>query len=258
MRKNKEKCRSIGTTTKYIAMIVTVTIMLGTLAILAASFWDYIVVDGKKICVFKGVSKEVMQILLPLWGTWIGTILAFYFGKTNFETAAKSYDAVIEKLTPNEKIATMYVKDYMIPLWEIAYLQYETEKDITIEKILEYPQFAQYNRYPVFEKDNVVKCIVHRSLFYKFIQLKVKAELETSQIKTLTLNDLLNTDDNSIKETLAKSFEIVSIEQTLLNAKEKINNNPECADVFVTKTGKKDESVCGLVTDNMILKEAEV
>ncbi len=30
------------------------------------------------------------QSLLPIWGTWVGTVLAFYFGKSNFDAASKS------------------------------------------------------------------------------------------------------------------------------------------------------------------------
>jgi hypothetical protein len=45
------------------------------------------------------------QTLLPLWGTWIGTVLAFYFGKANFEAATQSYKDAIKTLTPEEKIS---------------------------------------------------------------------------------------------------------------------------------------------------------
>jgi ascorbate-specific PTS system EIIC-type component UlaA len=32
--------------------------------------------------------------LLPLWGTWLGTVLAFYFGKANFEAASNAFKRV--------------------------------------------------------------------------------------------------------------------------------------------------------------------
>lgn len=36
------------------------------------------------------ILQYVFGALLPLWGTWIGTILAFYYSKDNFESASKS------------------------------------------------------------------------------------------------------------------------------------------------------------------------
>ncbi|MDR0691719.1 MAG: hypothetical protein LBF69_01630 [Prevotellaceae bacterium] len=56
------------------------TIVIGTLAI-------GIFLLVAEICFDRGDSgiPFVTQSLLPLWGTWVGTILAFYFGKSNFE-----------------------------------------------------------------------------------------------------------------------------------------------------------------------------
>src|SRR5665647_1346053 len=65
------------------------------------------------------------QTLLPLWGTWIGTVLAFYFGKANFEAATKSYQDVIKNMSPEEKIAKLLVKDVMLPIKDILYLDYD-------------------------------------------------------------------------------------------------------------------------------------
>ncbi|MHB9143098.1 MAG: hypothetical protein ACYC25_14605, partial [Paludibacter sp.] len=87
------------------------------------------------------------QTLLPLWGTWIGTVLAYYFGKANFEAASKSYQDVIKKLTPEEKIAKLLVKDVMLPIRDILYLDYDTESPKLINDILKYPQFESYNRF---------------------------------------------------------------------------------------------------------------
>ena len=64
--------------------------------------------------------KFVAQTLLPLWGTWIGTILAFYFSRENFDAATKSYQNIIESMKPEEKIAKIMAKDAMLPLEKIT------------------------------------------------------------------------------------------------------------------------------------------
>ena len=80
----------------------------------------------------------------------------------------------------------------------------------------------------------------------------------TQLIKQLTLADLLNEENYSIQSQLNRGFAIVSKDATLLEAKNEIDNIPECFDVFVTKSGKKDEPVCGFITGSMILREASI
>jgi len=38
---------------------------------------------------FKDI-KDLFGMLLPLIGTWVGTVLAYYFSKDNFEAASKT------------------------------------------------------------------------------------------------------------------------------------------------------------------------
>jgi len=234
--------RNSGKTARGIALVVTISVMAGTLIIAAVS---YIRNDS-----------DILQTILPLWGTWIGTVLAFYFGKTNFEVASKSYNETIERLTPGEKIAKLYVRDCMTE--DIVFLEYDEVREKKIEDILKDERFENYNRFPIFE-NGIVKNIIHRSLFYEFIQLKVQQGLETCDIRELTLDDLLlQENDYSIKNKLERSLVVVSIDATLLEAKNAIETIPECEDVFVTKTGRKDEPICGLITNKMIFKEATV
>lgn len=201
------------------------------------------------------------QTLLPLWGTWIGTVLAFYFGKANFEAASKSYQEVIKTLTPDEKISKLLVKDVMLPLNKIEYLNLEEEKSKEIKVILDYPRFKDFNRFVVFDQNKAVKYMIHRSTFFEFTYLKYidfKKEGKNPYNETLTLNDLLTYNNEKIKNTLTRGFGFVSIESCLLDAKKVIDSIEECFDVFITQTGKSTEPVMGLITNNMIFNKAKV
>jgi len=201
------------------------------------------------------------QTLLPLWGTWIGTVLAYYFGKANFEAASKSYQDVIKKLTPEEKIAKLLVKDVMLPINDILYLDYDTESPKLINDILKYPQFESYNRFAVFDKNKVVKYMIHRSTFFQFIYQKYteqKTSGVTPDTEKLTLGDLLVTNDEKIKNTLTRGIGFISINANLLDAKRVIDATDECQNVFVTQNGKTSEPVLGLITNNRIFGYAKV
>lgn len=109
------------------------------------------------------------QTLFPLIGTWMGTILAYYFAKENFDVATKQYNKVIDKLTPDQKMESIKVKDVMIPFNTITsfqlpnYMDKSIIKDLTGEK-----KYKEINRF-VFLEGKVCKYIIHRSVFDAFI-----------------------------------------------------------------------------------------
>src|SRR5437764_473671 len=78
---------------------------------------------------FKGDAKDftdstryVFNALLPLLGTWVGTVLAYYFSKSNFESASQSVERMVS-LTLDQKLGKLSVEKEMIPLSQITLLQ---------------------------------------------------------------------------------------------------------------------------------------
>lgn len=202
------------------------------------------------------------QTLLPLWSTWIGTVLAFYFGKANFEAGTRSYQEALKlSQTPEEKIAKLAVKDIMLPVKDIVFLDYETELPNSLSAILSYPQFEPYNRFAVLDKNKVVKYMIHRGTIYEFLyaryeQLKKGGQpADTDQIK---LEELINSPDEKFKRTLTRGFGFVAFESNLLDAKRIMDATDECTDVFVTQNGKPTESILGLITNTRIFQNAKV
>src|SRR2546429_9060008 len=53
---------------------------------------------------FFDIAKYVLGVLLPVIGAWVGTVLAFYFGKENFEAASRSAANLVRQLSPREKL----------------------------------------------------------------------------------------------------------------------------------------------------------
>ena len=51
----------------------------------------------------KDTAQMVFTAVLPLFGAWVGTILAFYFGKENFEAATRSVTAIAKGVGYTEK-----------------------------------------------------------------------------------------------------------------------------------------------------------
>lgn len=207
----------------------------------------------------------VGQSLLPLWGTWVGTIIAFYFGRENFEAATKSYRDVIKTLTPEQKIAAIPVREVMIPVEKIKYMEYtEDTKKKKLVDILNDPIFREYFRMAFLTPEKILKYIIHKSTLAIFIVEKTQAKsMDGTPVKVeaeiLTLQDLIQYENSEsrIPAMLKRGYGFVSIGACLLDAKKIIDSLPECQDVFVTQNGKENEPVLGLITNNMILEKAK-
>src|SRR5215813_14198228 len=70
-------------------------ILLGTIVILAAGWSQLYDTSGKNPTALKDAAQLIFTSILPLLGTWVGTVLAFYFTKESLEAASRTtLDAV--------------------------------------------------------------------------------------------------------------------------------------------------------------------
>jgi len=178
---NKKKSDCVIRT---IALSITFAVLIITLFIAVYSLtWGRYDEDLKDI---------VTKTLIPLWGTWIGTVLAFYFGKDNFDAASKSYQDTIDKLTSeDEKLEKIKVADCMIKtgIWCSSLKEIE-EKEIS--KIL---KENKEGRFIIVDDNKVVQHVIHRSIIERFIALVALRDPEL-----LTKVDIENNNDESTDE----------------------------------------------------------
>jgi len=241
---NKKNCS--GFVIPTLALSITGVVLLITVFIAI-----YSMICGQNNPDFKDIT---VKTLIPLWGTWIGTVLAFYFGKDNFDAASKTYKETIDKLTAKEKMEEIFVKNCMIPLYDIEYSIYD---EIRPKHICDILSEKEENRFVILEKELVAKYVIHRSMLDRFLALEVAKGTSTEKIQELTFEDFENCEDKTIKNVLENSFSVIPINSNLLKAKEAVDNDG-CSDIFISETGSKKEKVKGWITNIMILKEAEV
>lgn len=60
-----------------------------------------------------GSAREVFSTIVPLFGTWVGTILAFYFSRENFREANDAVNRAFAQLTPDQKLQQTSVRQAM-------------------------------------------------------------------------------------------------------------------------------------------------
>jgi hypothetical protein len=227
--------------------------ILGIVAIVFTSIW------GEKGETITNV-KDILTMLLPLIGAWVGTVLAFYFSKDNFKAASDSTRDLFKTFkTSEEKLKTIRISDVMIKedtMTKLILTKDESEiklKTDIMDNILEKNKNNPINRLPVLTVNLHPKYIIHRSLFDKFF---VKMVLDKKNIEDLTLSDMSK--DPEFENALTKSFGTIRESSNLAEAKHIIDNVTSCQDVFVTETGEPNSKVIGWVTNVLVAKASEI
>lgn len=99
-------------TRDYIALLVIAVGILGITAVAVAAI--VFARDSERA----NTTMAVFTALLPVVGTWIGTVLAFYFAKENFQAASDATRATLKQagaLTEDTKVT-----EVMTPLGNIS------------------------------------------------------------------------------------------------------------------------------------------
>jgi len=206
----------------------------------------------------KDTSQMVFTAVLPLFGAWVGTILAFYFGKENFEAATRSVTDIAKTVGLTEKLKEFKVKDKMIRRQD---MEVEAKPDNEIPKIKlvdilkKIADAGKGVRLPILNDKDYPVYMVHQSAIDRYL-VSQAVKKEPPDLSNLTLSDLLQ--DSTLKDWLEKSFATIKEDDTLAEAKATMDRTFKCQDVFVTKNGTRQESVLGWITNTIIQEVAKV
>ena len=213
-------------------------------------------------------AKTVFDALLPVFGTWVGTLLAFYFSRANFEAAAN----IARGGSGSDRLRTLTAKDKMIPANQMPSLPDgfvgRTDDDIKLKELAAALSAGQRDRVAFFKGDvdnaasGAPKRVLHLSLVEKFI---AQATVRTQPANIDDLKVATIAADPAFKPVIDNSFAVIPQTATLADAKTAMDKQSaaiggigNCYDVFVTATGKPDEVVIGWITNDIINESAKV
>jgi hypothetical protein len=203
-------------------------------------------------------AQSIFNTTLPLIGTWVGTVLTFYFTSQNYDAAARNARAMVSQLSPQEKLQSTIVQDVWIPMQNAVTVTMDKdqkEKGVFVKKhMLDKLEKKGKERLPILDSDGRVQYVLHRSLIDRFVVKSVTEQKKN--IDELTLQDML--DDEDVKEVITKSFQTVHATSNLADAKKFIDQDSLCSDVFATKDGTKDTKALGWVTNVIIAEQAKI
>jgi hypothetical protein len=194
----------------------------------------------------KDLFDKIFAALIPLFGTWVGTILTFYFTRENFDAANRSMQQMVKQLTPDERLKSIAVKTAMIPRNKMVVQTVADNNDAAVHfDALQAMLRPPVTRIPVLNSDDSPRYVVHESMIYKFVaEHSVPATGFVAAQHTLA--DLVA--DPTIGPMI-KLFGLVSVNGTLADAKREMEKVPGAQDVFVTEDGSSNKPVLGWLTN---------
>jgi hypothetical protein len=209
-----------------------------------------------------GPGREVFNVLSPLFATWVGTILTVYFTRENFKEANEAVNRIVDRLTPEQRLAQTPVRQAMKRRSSIKALQLkegEDEKAILVGDLTALVGEG-YSRVLIFTPRGTIKYVIHESTLNRFIadqsRLAEAGQAPAGSPSAAGLTELLShqAGDQTIGE-IAKRFVFVKEDATLADACAAMLAVKDCEDVFVTKNGKTDEPVLGRLTNSDITRD---
>jgi hypothetical protein len=198
-------------------------------------------------------ADKVFSAIIPLFGTWVGTVLAFYFSKENFESASRSLHQAIASLSDDEKLKAKPIKEAMIARAKMSVIVMQGDDDRSVDlPSLQSKLGPNITRIPVLNANESVRYVLHESLIYKFVSEKSGAG--AFDPKQFSLADLVSHATIGPQLTL---YGIIRIDGTLADAKQAMEKIPGAQDVFVTQSGTKSDPVQGWLTNVDITKNIQ-
>jgi hypothetical protein len=189
-------------------------------------------------------SRLVFSAVLPLFGTWVGTVLAFYFARENFEAATESTLALagIETSTP---VARVMIRESDFIAYDMQPGERPENVRLTAVRDKMRSLVPPSRRLPIRAPSGAVLYVIHDSTLTAYAE----SVGQTTTTIDKTLADLLA---QPAFNELVSAIGFVSEKASIADARIVMASIKNCNDVFVTATGKRDDRAIGWLTNTLL------
>jgi len=193
-------------------------------------------------------ALTIFNTSLPVFASWVGTVLAFYFGRESFESANSQMRQLISKLSPEER-AQAPISNIMRKLNDTVHQKLErsdqlSELDL---KQLRDRLTTTVSRLPVIGPDLAPRLLIHASAIDKYLASGGK---DSDSLATF----LSSMAKEGMGFEVGQGFVLAAAGETIAAAKARLESLPMCQDIFITQQGKSDEPLLGWVSNIRLSK----
>lgn len=201
----------------------------------------------------KANTFQVFNIILPVFATWVGAILAFYFARENFESANMRVLELVKRISQNQR-ENNDMDTVMRPRNNITCFQIprgKSEKNVTLFE-LKARLKGEATRLPVLDGNGVAIYMIHESRIDKYLSSATGRE-------TATLDQFISDQVKTGVDFRSNSGFIIVAEDTgLKTAKRKLEQTSDCQDIFITKNGSDKEPLTGWVSNVRLARSIQL
>jgi hypothetical protein len=239
---------TVTKTRSEMAWLIVSVGVVGITAISVAAIW--LAAKSER----SATTQMVFTAVLPLLGTWVGAVLAYYFSKDNLQAASQTTLQAVRAVGGGAATEGATVKDVMIPLNRIRprvdVADDAAAKAQVLRHLYDTMVSSGMSRVPIFS-DDVVIYVVHQPDIDRYAQSKGVAC--TALANTDTLQALM-LDPEGAKDV--SRFATVTTAATVAEARAALAKESEAKDLFVTEDGSKSSKVLGWLTNSDLARSA--
>ena len=241
-KKNEEKSNSNLTEKSRNRTFLTIWIVTAGLIIIV--IFGLLIVTNKCTINDCARAEDTFNIIVPIIASWIGTVLAFYFGRENFESAT---DRILQ--LSKDSLDDIPVEQMMISRRTMIYLKWDGKNHSspggkvreTIKEIIEFYEEISKDRIPILDKSLNPISMLHLST------LKDVSENE----KEDSLQSFLEKSEDLYRYNTTKGYITVKPKLSLEEATRRRLDIKDCRDIFITTDGSNKGEVLGWITDSL-------
>jgi hypothetical protein len=246
-----------GLLSNRLIFVSIVSIVILSIIILAGSlFASWVKSD---VSIFNDTAHFLLSTLLPLFATWVGTVLAFYFSRENF-AAASSNTLELLRAAGAEKLRSIPITKGMIQRSQMVVFQLPPAGQFTDAKITDvHSMFSRtgangqrISRLVFLDSSDNFVAVMHRSIWMELLTVGYQRTPPINQV-TDPIKTLLETPvqgaSGTYERLMRDSVAYVGGSQTLADAKSAMEAVTNCQDVMVTQSGAKGSPVVGWITN---------
>jgi hypothetical protein len=203
-------------------------------------------------------SQLLLSSLLPLFATWVGTVLAFYYTKENYQAATQGTLDIVKSVS--QRLASTLIQDVMMRRAAIIF-QLVPATGLGAVKLAEVE--AKFNlvggsggkisRLHMFDENDRAVAILHRAVWSEMLVAALKnappVDINAGTLAQLLGKSYPSSAGSTFEDFITKTIAFVGIDRTLAEAKAKMEAKPSCQDVIVTQSGLPSEPVRGWISN---------
>jgi hypothetical protein len=188
------------------------------------------------------MARLIFASILPLYGTWVGTVLAFYFARENLQAAAESTAQLFRRLEPNTPVTEVMIPRPRMIVHKVV--AGGNAADVRLADLHNRMNAAGVSRLPILSDTEAVLYVVHQATIDRFAG-SLAPPVEPAAL-TQTLDNLLA--DSELKQ-LISAIAFIGPNAVIQDARKAMRATPSCNDVFVTSSGGNTDPVKGWLTN---------